>query len=177
MEFTNKLETMVSGWVKNLPHLPVAGQKWLAENVWWIALIGAIVSGIGVLFGLVGLLFGGVGASFVYVIDPTLATWLVVASFVSLAFSAVRGLLLALAVTPLKAIQKKGWTYLFYTWLLQALAVVVGAVLSLSAFGFISGILLGAIGVAITGYFLFEIHGQFVHVVTKAKVTKTAKKA
>jgi len=171
MEFINKLEATVGGWLKNVPHLPPAGQKWLGQNIWWIALVGAIASGIAVFIALTGILFGGISASFVYVIDPALAAWILIVSIVNLVFTAARGLLLALAVTPLKAMQKKGWVLLFYSWLLHVLSVVVGAVLSLSAFGFIGGILFGSIGVLISGYFLYEIHAQFAHV----KTTKTVK--
>jgi hypothetical protein len=176
MEFINKLETTVAGWVKNLPHLPPAGQKWLGQNVWWIALIGAIASGIAVLVSLFGLLLGGVAASYVYVIDPGFATWVLISSVVALVFTVLKGLVLAVAVQPLKAMQKKGWVLLFIGWLIQAVAVVVGAILSLSVIGFIGSILFGAIGLAITGYFIFEIHGQFAHSPRVTKVAKTSTK-
>lgn len=177
MEFITKLETTVAGWVKNLPHLPPAGQKWLAQNVWWIVLIGAIASGIAVLISLFGLLLGGAAASYVYVIDPGFATWVLISGIVTLIFTTIRGLILAVAVTPLKNMQKKGWVLLFISWLVNALAVVVGAILSLSVIGFIGAILFGAISLAITGYFIFEIHGQFAHSARITKTAKTTKKA
>ncbi|MBX9704984.1 MAG: hypothetical protein K5Q00_01920 [Gammaproteobacteria bacterium] len=178
MEFIKKLETTVAGWVKNLPHLPPAGQKWLAHNVWWIALIGAIASGIAVLVSLFGILLGGAAASYIYVVDPGFAAWVLLTGIVSLVFTTVRGLLLAMAVSPLQKMQKKGWVLLFISWLVNAVAVVVGAILSLSVIGFIGAILFGAIGLAISGYFIFEIHGQFAHSPRVTKVTKTsAKKA
>lgn len=177
MEFINKLETTVAGWVKNLPHLPPAGQKWLGQNVWWIALIGAIASGIAILVSLFGILLGGAAASYIYVVDPAFAAWVLISSIVSLIFTTIRGLLLAMAVNPLKNMQKKGWVLLFSSWLVNVVAVVVGAVLSLSVIGFIGAILFGAIVLAITGYFIFEIHGQFAHSPRVTKTAKTAKKA
>lgn len=169
MEFINKLEGTIGGWVKNVPHLPPAGQKWLGQNVWWIVLIGAIASGVAILVSLFGLLLGGVTASYVYVVDPGFATWVLISSIVSLVFLTIRGIILAMAVAPLKNLKKKGWVLLFVSWLIQAVSVVVGAILSLSVIGFIGTILFGAIGLLISGYFIFEIHGQFAHVAKAAK--------
>lgn len=166
MELIKKLETTVAGWVKDVPHLPAAGQKWLGENVWWIVLIGAILSGIAFLFALSALftliaLLGTVSSA--YYVVPTVTSWAVVSGVVSLVFLVLQGLILAVAVNPLKTRQKKGWVLLFASWLLNAVAVVVNSILTLSVGGFILGILFGAIGLAIGGYFLFEIHSQFAH--------------
>lgn len=175
MEFVNKLETTIAGWVKNVPHLPVAGQKWLAQNVWWIALIGAILTGISLLIAIGGLFtliaLIGSAASYYYIAGSAVNSWSIVSAIVGLVILALRGLLLALSVQPLKAQQKKGWVLLFATWLLNVVAVVLGAILTFSIFGFIIGILFGAIGIVISGYFLFEIHGQFAHTVRTARVT------
>ncbi|MFZ2126547.1 MAG: hypothetical protein WAV04_03495 [Candidatus Microsaccharimonas sp.] len=177
MDFINKLETMIGGWLKNVPHLPAAGQKWLATNVWWIVLIGAILTGIGLLFAIGGLftliaLLGAVSSVY-YVPGAGITAWSIIAAVIGLVFTVIQGILLAIAVQPLKAMQKKGWVILFASWLLGILSVVISAIVSGSIFGFISGILFGAIGVAISGYFLYEIHGQFAHVKTvKAKAKK-----
>jgi hypothetical protein len=179
MELITKLESLVGGWLKNVPHLPPAGQKWLGQNVWWIVLIGAIVSGIallfaiGALFALIALL-GAVTASYYGAYAATGVTGVtIVAAIVALAFTIIRVILLAISVKPLKDMQKKGWTLLFIVWLIQVVSVVVGAVLSFSVAGFFVGIIIGAIGLAISAYFLFEIHGQFAH---SPRVTKVAPK-
>jgi hypothetical protein len=179
MDFVRKLETTIAGWAKNVPHLPVGAQKWIAENAWWIVLVGAILTGIGFLFALSGL-FTTIAAlnsvSIVYYVSPAITSWAIVTGIVSLVFLLVEGLLLAAAVNPLKARQKKGWTFLFLVWLASAASVIVNAILSLSVIGFIIGILFGAIGLAISGYFLFEIHGQFGQAVRPVK-DKAVKKA
>lgn len=178
MDIITKLENLVLRWVKGLPHLPQPAQKWLATNVWWIALIGAILTGISLLFTL-GTLFtaisiiGSVAAS--YYAASSFTTWTIVTALVSIAFSIGQGLLLAVAVQPLKALQKKGWVLLFLSWLLGVVAMVVSAVLTLNPFSFIFGLIFGAVWVAISGYFLFEIHGQFAHV-SKSTGVKKAKK-
>lgn len=176
MEFVNTLETTVAGWVKNVPHLPVAGQKWLKENVWWIVLVGAILTGIsllvslGALFTLVALL--GSPVSYYYVAGASPVSDLsLVSAIIGLVFIAIRGALLALSVKPLKDGQKKGWNLLFLTWLVNILAILVGAVFTFSVFGFFFAVLFGAIGIAITGYFLFEIRGQY----NTGRVVKEAK--
>jgi hypothetical protein len=180
MELVSKLEKTVLGWVKNVPHLPLAGQKWLATNVWWIVLIGAIVSGLAALVMLGGVftiisLLGSV-SSFYYVTGGY-TTFSVVSAVISLVFVALIAVLLGLAVKPLKEKQKKGWVILFLVWILDAVSVVINAVLTMSVFGFIFGIIFGAIFVAIGGYFIFEIHSQFSHNVKITKTTNTAKTA
>ena len=179
MDFINKLEAMVGGWAKNVPHLPIAGQKWLAVNVWWIVLIIAILSGISVLFGLSSIftlmsLIGTTANS--YYVNQAITGYAVSTAAVSLLFLAAEAVLMGLAVKPLKDIQKKGWVLLFLVLLVQAIAIVVGALLTGSMGGFIVGVIFGAICLAIEAYFLFEIRGEFAHV-TKHSTKNAAKKA
>lgn len=167
MEFLAKLERTVLEWFKSLPSLPASGRKWLGDNVWWIVLIGAILTALGILGALSALgtaisLQGTVVAQ--YYVSPAVGTWAIVSSIVGLVFSVLEVILLFSAIQPLKAKQKKGWVLLFATWLLGGIAVVVNAVLSLSILGFILSVLFGGVWMAISGYFLFEIHNQFAHV-------------
>jgi hypothetical protein len=166
MELLRKLEHWVLGRVKNAPHLPVKAQKWLGQNVWWIVLIGVVLGAISLLFAIGGLLvlaslIGAVSSTYYVLGGPT--AWTVVASFIGLLFSVGIVLLNALAIQPLKKMQKKGWVLLFLSWLVAIVSIVVNGILSLNPFSFIFGILFGAIFVAVAGYFLFEIHGQFNH--------------
>lgn len=175
MEFVNKLERLMLGWLKNVPHLPVAARKWLGENVWWIVLIVTIISALGFLGALGGFFtyLSLIGASSsAYYINTTYTSVALLNSAVSLAFLAATVALLAFSIKPLKERQKKGWVLLFFTLLVEALSIVVGAVLSFSVGAFIIQILFGAIGVAIGAYFITEIHSQFAH-----PVKHTEKKA
>lgn len=172
MEFISKLESTVGNWVKNVPHLPANGQRWLGQNVWWIVLIGAILSGIALLFAIGALftliaLLGAVSATYYVPGVAGIGALGIIGSVVGLVFLVLQGLLMAIAVGPLKRLQKKGWVLLFTVWLINILAVVVNSVLTFSVGGFLVGILFGAVGAAISGYFLFEIRGQFAHT-TKA---------
>lgn len=178
MTWLKSIETMVHGWHKGLPHLPAGGQKWLGANVWWIALIAAILSGISALFtaiGILGLLsiMGTTAASYYAV--PTFTAWAIVTGLVSLVFAVIDAILLGMAVTPLKEGQKKGWVLLFVVWLIGVVGVVVNSILTLNPFGLVFGLLFGALWAAVVGYFIFEIHGQFAHV-ERSKGVKNGKK-
>ena len=175
MEYITKLEKRVLSWFKTVPGLPVNGRKWLADNVWWIALVGAILTGmsilqsIGSIMTLLAVLNTVVGSYYVTTAGTTLS---IVSSLIGIFFMVVSGVLLAVAVKPLKAKLKKGWVLLFAAWLVSALGVFASAVLSFSIVGFVITILFGAVWIVISGYFLFEIHGQFAHVERSAGVKK-----
>jgi len=172
MELINKLEKLVLGWVKDVPHLPESARKWLGINAWWIILIVTIISGIAFLAALSGFftyitLLGA--ASTAYYINASYTSIAILKSSVSLVFLAITVALLAFSIQPLKERKKKGWVLLFFTLLVEALSIVVGAVLSFSFGGFIIQILFGAIGIAIGAYFITEIHSQFAHPVKKTE--------
>lgn len=178
MELITKLENQVEKWLKVVPHLPAAGQKWLAHNVWWIALVGAIIAGVSLLFSLGALfsaiaLLGAVGDPlYGYYVTHGINAWSLVSSVVSLIFLALQGIVVALAVSPLKEMKRKGWFLLFVSSILAAIAVVVNAVLTFNPAGFIFGVLFGAICVAIGLYLVFEIRSHFGG---SAKAVKTKK--
>jgi len=182
MQLLQKLETLIHGWVKNVPHLPEGARRWLGINIWWIVLIGVIISGLVAMVALFGVfalmtLIGSVSSVY-YVNGTEFAAWGVIAGLVNLAIAAFVLVLMILSITPLKAVQKKGWVLLFAAWLVNVVGAVIGAILAFNPFTFIFSLLFTAVFVAVSGYFLFEIHSQFAHeakVVTK-KAKTTAKK-
>ncbi|MDB5183508.1 MAG: hypothetical protein JWO07_189 [Candidatus Saccharibacteria bacterium] len=165
MATASNLESTIGGWYKSVPHLPKAGQEWLAENVWWLALIGAIVSVLGLLvviplflgalaltsvvttanvgYGMYG---GGYGGLY----------WL--STLISIVSYILTTVLLVMSVSQLKVHKKKGWTLLFWSYLISFVLAVVGDLVSLNIFSIVSS----AIGAAIAGYFLYEIRSFFV---------------
>lgn len=167
MNVISKLEKVVLGWAKNVPHLPPVAQKWLGANVWWVAAVGAVISAIAFLFVLAGVFtlvsLIGAASSAYYVVGSNYSSLAIMGGIVSLVFLAANAALLGLAVKPLQNMHKKGWVLLFVTLLVEALSVLVRAVLSFSVVGFIISILFGAIGLVIGAYFIAEIHGQFSH--------------
>lgn len=166
MEYITKLERIVIGWFKDIPHLPAGARKWIGNNVWWLAIIGLVLSGIsviGLLLSIAGLaLAGGVAAS--YYASSTFVAFALINAIVALVFAVLDCVLLAMAISPLREKQKKGWVLLFMTLLLGAVSTVVSAILTLSLLSFITSILFGAIWLAIGAYLLSEIHGEFAHV-------------
>lgn len=158
MESIRKLESTVAQWYEKAPHLPVKGQVWLAKNIWWIGLIGVVLGAFGVV-SVLAVTFWASTAIGVYggaagVVVGSLAF---VAVLVALVFSILLLVLLAMAIMPLKEGKKKGWDLLFICVLLNLASTVVGFLLSFN----IGSLLAGVISVAITGYFLFEIHSYF----------------
>jgi len=175
--FITQLEHTVAGWLKKVPHLPVAGQKWLADNIWWITIVSAIVASIAVIVGIVGvftilsLLSAVTTYAYAYGLTNAYTGWTLISALISLLLLALTTIVLWVAVKPLQNKTKKGWTLLFIVLLLEAVGIVVNNVLSLNVFTIVFGLIFGAIGLAIGAYFLFEIRDQFAH------QTKAAKKA
>lgn len=183
MEFVKKLETTLAGWYKQVPfHLPAGGRKWLSENVWWLVLIGAVLSALGIIVSVQAYWWGqqvidryrdvslyyGVGQVTNTTMDMT-AVWVGVVFYVAVI------LLEVMAISPLKNRQKKGWNLLFMAMLVGAVAAVVSAVLALN----FSSLISTAVGLVIGGYFLFEIHDSYsaARAAKKAEVATDTPKA
>ena len=56
MKSIYKLEKMIESWLKPVPHLPTEWRKWLADNAWWLTIIGVVLSTISVLGMLIKLM-------------------------------------------------------------------------------------------------------------------------
>jgi hypothetical protein len=178
MEYLSQLERTIHGWFKAVPHLPPGSQKWLADNVWWIAAVGAVLTGItalGFFVNTMGELAALNNPFVLHYASTSFATWVITKMIISTIFIAIECVLLALAIAPLKEKQKNGWNLLFASLLVSALAVFVNAFLTLNAFAFITNIIFGALWLAIYAYLIFEIHGQFSHV-ERSKGVKAKKK-
>jgi hypothetical protein len=169
MESIHKLENMIEGWLKPIPHLPTEWRKWLAANVWWITLVGVVLSVIGVLgliFALINAMaiFGAVSSFYsVYGVSTaqTYTGWWILATAVSLVFLVVTIVIEAMAVKPLKSQNKKGWDLMFLVFLIGVVSQLVGIVLNFNAMSLIPSIIFTALGIAIGAYFLFELRSYF----------------
>jgi len=147
--------------LKPIPHLPASARKWIAENIWWITIVGVVGVAYSVLISLVAL--AGISlftSSFgIYSIYAHSGFWYF-STLVMLAASVIELILMATAISPLKAMHKKGWEMLFLVLLVNAAAGVLNILLSFS-FGFLFSLIGLAIGVAIGAYLLFEIRSHF----------------
>lgn len=177
MELLSRMERTILQWLREVPRLPSDVRRWFADNIWWITLVGAILTGISA-FGLIIAVFSNVAmlnSQFIaYYASTTFVTLAIIKSIVSLIFTILTCVLLSLAVTPLKEKQKKGWVLIFAAWLVSVLSVVVGAIITLNPFSFLTDIIFGAVGLLIGLYFLFEVHGQYAHVEKSKGVKKNA---
>lgn len=161
MESLRKLETTVGDWYKSMPHLPKNGQRWLAENAWWIVLIGVILGALGILGTLSAMfLAGAVLVGTLGVAGAAFGGLAFLAAIVPLAFAVVTIVITALAVAPLKGLKRNGWSLLFLVAVINVVALAVAFLLTLNLFGLVWGLLATAVSL----YFLYEIQGFFVSV-------------
>lgn len=166
MESVHKLEKTVADWYKGMPHLPSGGQKWLADNVWWIVIIGVVLSAFG-LFGIISLLFlagagltlagGAIGSGYGAAAGAALGGLLIITSLISLAVYIVELVLMVMAISPLKAHKKLGWDLLFIVTLINVASIVVTGLIAMNIFSIFWGLVWAAVG----AYFLFEIRSHF----------------
>lgn len=181
MEAIRKLEVALAEQYKKAPHLPESGQKWLAENAWWIVLIGVVISVFGLL-GIVsvlalatfGLSLGGaaLGAGYGAAVGVAIGGVLLVTTLISLALYIVEVVLLGMAVSPLRALKKRGWDLVFLVAVLNVAVIVVTNVLAVNFVGLVFGLLWAAVG----AYFLFEVRDRFVVKKLAAKPAKATAK-
>ena len=149
------IEHIIAGWMKDLPHLPKDLTKWLADNAWWLAIIGVVLGAIGVVSMLSVMT---VGSAFVgAVAGAAVGGTLFLSSMLSIAVAAVAVVVAGLAISPLKAMQKKGWDLLFLSVLISFAGGVILNLVGLN----IVGALYTALGAAIGCYVLLEVQSYF----------------
>lgn len=162
MESIHKFENMVEGWLKPLPHLPANGRKWLAENSWWLTIIGVVLSAFAILalyrsLTAVNDLNNALNAFSVSVgVQPHSSLW-TTSVYVSMALLAATTVIEAIAISPLKMMSKKGWDLLFLAAIVGVASGIIGAVLNAD----IVSVIFSLIGAAISAYILFEIRPSF----------------
>jgi len=179
MEAVHNLEKTVAEWYKGLPHLPKELRTWLGTNVWWIVIVGVVlsvfaafaaISALLIILGLGGL-GAGLGANYGYGYGAAVSASIGVAwlwSLVALAGLVVTLVLMLMAINPLKAKAKRGWTLLFVVLLVN---IAVGVVQGLGGFN-IASIFFALLWGAVEGYFLFEIRDQFGKAPAKVEAAK-----
>jgi len=162
MELVHKLENMIEGWFKPLPHMPAEGRKWLSENIWWITLIGVILAALGI-FSLYNALnalnslnnsFGGI---WTVAVEQAHGGMWTTSIYISMALLAATAAIEVVAISPLKVMSKKGWDLLFLAGIVGVVSGVVQAVLNVE----IPNLIFTILGAAIGAYLLFEIRPSF----------------
>jgi hypothetical protein len=144
--------------------LPGEAKRWIADNVWWIVIIGGVLSLWSAwTFWQLGHYVDGLSRyvnelSRVYG-STTYATELGPMWYLALVGLIIEGILLLMAFPKLKEHKKSGWDLLFYVSLVNIVIGVVYLLVPGYGFGSLIGTLLGA---AIGWFFLFQIRSRFV---------------
>lgn len=152
------VENWLAGLYKNLPALPEGLRRWLANNAYWLALIGGLLGLLSawgmwqVLQQTENVLISMYTYGVAYGQDYRVAIW------VTLITTVVQSVLLLMAYNGLRAQSKKGWNMLFYVGLLSVVTIV--AYLLTATYG-VGNAIGSLIGMAISFYFLFQIRGYF----------------
>jgi hypothetical protein len=149
----NRLEETIGAWFKGLPHLPENGRKWVAENLWWLTLIGVILGAIGAFTVLSALLTGAMILGVSGSLGVSAGGMIFTALLLTLAFSVANVIIAAFAISPLKSMKKLGWSLLFLIALINVASLIIGFIFNQNVISLIYGLLFAAVG----GYFLFEI--------------------
>lgn len=158
MESLRKLEVTFGTWLRDVPHLPVNLRKWLAENVWWLVIVSLVLSAMAILGILAATVFVGViGSGYSPAAGIVLGGAVFMASLLFLAMFIVMTVLQAMAVGPLKALQKRGWDLLF---LVALISLISGVIVSFLTFD-LGGIIRSVFGAGVAYYFLYEIVSYF----------------
>lgn len=163
MELLKKIETMVEGWLKPLPNWPRFMQSKLAGSLWWIVIILAIASMVGAIGDLFRLIGGLEDLGRASVSNEAVIAKGAISSGISLAANAAIAILLYFAYYFLRERQKPGWYLSLAALVVHAISVVLLAVLTFTAIGFIAKLLFGGIGVALLAYMLFQTRSHFMH--------------
>lgn len=182
-QVVQKLENAVAQIVKPIPHLPKKGQKWLADNAWWIVLVGAILGGIALLFQLLDFfqILSFINAvnyyAYSYIPAQQFGGGMIFASIVSVLSMVVIVGLFAAAIKPLMNKSAKGWHLLFVAVAVSAILSLVSGLILATVGSFIVTLVMTAIGFMVGSYFLFEIRSHFVRTADVKKKPAAKKKA
>lgn len=168
----NKIEDKFEDWLKPFPHLPIDWRIMIADNAWWVSLIGLILA-IVVMFNVAfALLMAFSLLSFVAPFATVYITasnpMLIIGSIVSLIASVATIVFIAMSIKPLKNKDKKGWDLMF---LASVVSFALSAISGLLMFQ-LSSILGAAIGLVIGMYVLLEVKSYFKEKSPKTKESK-----
>lgn len=158
MDLVDKVERTLGAWYGRLPQLPQKLRLWIADNMWWIMLIGAVVMVAGLLSVLGVLLLGTMLLSvFAGVYGHVVGVIVAMLALVWITLYTVDMVLLFMAISPLKAHELRGWRLLFYGFLLGVAVEITYVFVSADVASFIWSMIVTAFG----GYVLYQVRDHF----------------
>ncbi len=143
---------------KNPVQIPENGRKWIAENVWWLAAVGGVLTLIGAYQMWQAAHYVSQFDSFYRAIGYTGVASVSMQWYILFAITVLAGIVMLVAVQKLKAMQKSGWNLLFYLSLLGVAMGIIGVLTPSYGFGYLLGV---ALGVAISWTILMQIRDKF----------------
>lgn len=158
MKQEGEFERSVAKWYNGVPHFPASVRAWLARSAWWITLLFVLFAGIGAFsLLLIVLVFGAVLTSVVSGLGAAIGGIAFIIAVGSMFFLLVSIILGAMAIGPLRAMQKRGWRLLFYVLVVNAVADILSLVVHQNILLFLGQIAI----LLLVGYVLFEIRRDF----------------
>lgn len=175
MEYVERLERTLAAWYGRLPHLPEKGRRWVADNSWWIVLIGTIVMALGMI-GVLSVLLAGtmVLSVFAGLYGAVFGGILALLTLLWIGLYVLTTVLMAMAINPLRMHAKKGWRLLLWVMTIGVAVEITYVFVSADVGSFIWSMIVTALG----SYVLFEIRHYFtetakVHHAKAIKATKS----
>lgn len=168
METVRMIEKQLVEINKGLPKLPRGLTKWLAEYGWLLVLIGVILSVLS-LFILLPTLLTVLGVlsitDNIFGLNYGFGTLSWISFLVTLIATVIVTYLEAVAITPLKTKQYRGWELVFIAGLVSVASSIISSVISLEAGSLVVSLMFYAVGL----YVLFQVREYFVPHTAKDK--------
>ncbi len=159
MDLVDRVERTLGVWYGRLPSLPQKLRHWIAANIWWIVLIGAVIMVVGLLGILSVLLLGTMFLSvFAGVYGHALGVIAALLTLIWVASYTVEMILMFMAIPALRTHDIRGWRMLFYVFLLGVAVEIAYVFVSADVGSFIWSMVLTAVG----GYVLYQVRDLFV---------------
>lgn len=150
------LEEAIGRLFRKMPHLPRESRDWIADNIWWLVIIGLVLSAMTVL-DLLLLLFGA-SLYMGLTADIAVGSAVFITTMINLAMFSIVVVLEAMAIKQLHLKRRYGWELLFVI----CLVLLAGSVLRALMNNSLSGLLNPLVVAFISFYLLFEIRDYFV---------------
>ena len=154
MQFIDTLENLVRDYMAKAPHLSDGFRKGIANNLWWIIGITAVILMIYALYLVFAGLFWGLVSAFTFNFGGIFAVGEI---WVRALFCGLMAFIAGAAVRPLQNMTDKGWRVLFLLWLFFAVLEILSLIANFS----IGNLLWTAFYIVFFAYAIYEPRDYF----------------
>lgn len=158
MSKIDAIDTWIGNLYRDAPHLSSDAQHWLGKRLWWLTVIGVIV-GILAIVAAIGLVIFALAVNLLPLPGLSMAwTSVILSAAVAIGMPLISGtLIMALAIQPLHARDRRGWRTLLLAVLVATLLGVIANAMWLNTSGVIASIIIAILGL----YLLYEVKEYF----------------